>query len=67
MEQRMKDGDSRFQTLTKTLERIEEKQDNQADDISTMKVKVAIYGAIGGMAGSVVVGLIVAIGTKAIG
>lgn len=67
MEQRMRDGDSRFEKLDKTLERIEAKQDEQADDIATMKVKVALYGAIGGMAGSVVVGLIVAIGTKAIG
>jgi hypothetical protein len=67
MEQRMRDGDSRFEKIDKTLERIEVKQDEQADDIATMKVKVAIYGAIGGMAGSVVVGLIVAIGTKGIG
>lgn len=67
MDERMRSGDSRFKKLDETLERIEKKQDEQADDIATMKVKVAFYGAIGGMAGSVVVGLIVAIGTKAIG
>lgn len=67
MDERMRSGDSRFKKLDETLERIEKKQDDQADDIATMKVKVAFYGAIGGMAGSVVVGLIVAIGTKAIG
>lgn len=67
MDERMRAGDTRFKKLDETLERIEKKQDEQADDIATMKVKVAFYGAIGGMAGSVVVGLIVAIGTKAIG
>lgn len=36
-------------------------------ELATVKTKVAFYGALGGMAGSIIVGLIIAIGTKALG
>jgi len=67
MDERMRSGDGRFKKIDETLERIETKQDEQGEDLATMKAKVAFYGGIGGMAGSVVVGVIVAFGTKALG
>lgn len=62
MEARMSEGDARFDRMEKTLSNIDEKLDSQANDLASIKAKVALFGAIGGLAGSIVVGLIVAIG-----
>lgn len=58
----MSEGDARFDRMEKTLANIDEKLDSQANDLASIKAKVALFGAIGGLAGSIVVGLIVAIG-----
>lgn len=58
----MSEGDARFDRMEKTLSNIDEKLDSQANDLASIKAKVALFGAIGGLAGSIVVGLIVAIG-----
>lgn len=65
MDERMKAGAQRFKDTSAAIERIEKGQADMAIELATVKTKVAFYGALGGMAGSVVVGLIVAIGTKA--
>lgn len=67
MEARMNEGDGRFTRLERTIDSIDSKLDDQANEFASIKTKVALYGAIGGLAGSVIVGLVIAIGTNAIG
>lgn len=62
MEARMNEGDARFDRIENTLKNIDEKLDSQANDLASIKAKVALFGAIGGLAGSVIVGLIITIG-----
>lgn len=69
MTQRMKEGDGRFAEMKQGIADLGEGQDEMkgelADvrvDLGEVKKQVAIYGAIGGLAGSGVVGLILAIG-----
>lgn len=67
MDQRMKEGDARFERIESGVGRIETRVNETREDMAAMQTKVAIYGAIGGLAGSAVVGVIVAIGTRAFG
>jgi len=65
MDQRMKSGDDRFDRIESGVGRIEARVTETREEMAEIKTKVALYGALGGLAGSAVVGLIVAIGTRA--
>jgi hypothetical protein len=67
MDERMKSGDKRFGQVQESIARIESSQGDMKVELATVKTKVALYGALGGMAGSVIVGLVIVIGTKALG
>ena len=67
MDQRMKAGDKRFERIDSTVGRIEMRVNETREEMAEIKTKVALYGAFGGLAGSAVVGIIVAIGTRAFG
>lgn len=67
MEQRLKNGESRFSRIDKTLERIEEKQDAQGEELNSMRVKIGIAAAVGSVFGGGLVTFLFAIGTKALG
>lgn len=67
MNERMKAGDDRFKEVQDSITRIERTQASLQIDLATVKTKVALYGALGGMAGSVIVGLIIAVATRALG
>jgi hypothetical protein len=67
MDERMKAGDKRFGEVQESIQRIEKNQGDMQVELATVKTKVAFYGALGGMAGSVIVGLVIAIGTRAFG
>lgn len=66
MDERMKAGDHRFKEVQESIHRIEETQGNMQVELATVKTKVAFYGGLGGMAGSIIVGLIIAVATKAL-
>jgi hypothetical protein len=67
MDERMRAGNERFDRIESGVGRIETRVNETREDMAAMKTKVAIYGAIGGLAGSAVVGVVVAIGTRAFG
>lgn len=67
MDERMSAGDKRFAEVQESITRIERTQGDMQVELATVKTKVALYGALGGMAGSVIVGLIIAVATKALG
>jgi hypothetical protein len=67
MDERMKAGDRRFERMEAGVQRIETRVNETREEMAEIKTKVALYGALGGLAGSAVVGLIVAIGTRAFG
>lgn len=67
MDQRMKSGDARFDRIESGVGRIETRVNETREEMAEIKTKVALYGALGGLAGSAVVGIIVAIGTRAFG
>lgn len=67
MDERMKAGDGRFKEVQESITRIERTQGDMQVELATVKTKVALYGALGGMAGSVIVGLIIAVATRALG
>lgn len=60
----MSSGDKRFDEVTHSIEELRSLLVNTREELTEMKTKVALYGAVGGLAGSAVVGLIVAIGSK---
>jgi methyl-accepting chemotaxis protein len=66
MDQRMREGDERFDRMESGIGRIESRVNETREQMSELKTKVALFGALGGLAGSAIVGLIVAIGTRAI-
>jgi hypothetical protein len=67
MEERMRAGGKDFDELREGQARLEDKLGKVQVELASVKTKVGLYGAIGGMAGSVVVGLILVIATKAFG
>jgi hypothetical protein len=67
MDERMKAGERRFDRIEGGVGRIETRINETREEMAEIKTKVALYGALGGLAGSAVVGLIVAIGTRAFG
>lgn len=67
MEERMKAGSKDFDELRAGQTRVEGKLGEVQVELASVKTKVGFYGAVGGMAGSVLVGLILVIATKAFG
>ena len=67
MDERMSAGDQRFKDLQRDISEIKKGQGDMQVELATVKTKVALYGALGGIAGSGVVGLIIAFATKAFG
>lgn len=67
MDERIKAGDQRYDRIEAQTKEILESQGELAVEVAQIKTKVALYGALGGLAGSAVVTLIVVIATKAFG
>lgn len=59
----MNAGDKRFVEIGEAVEDVRTLVLGTREELTEIKTKVGLYGAVGGLAGSAVVGLIVAIGT----
>lgn len=66
MEERMNSGDKRFTEIGEAIDDVRTLVVGTREELTEIKTKVGLYGALGGLAGSAVVGLIVAVGTHSL-
>jgi hypothetical protein len=66
IDQKMSEGQERFDRMEKAIEGMDEKLDLVIGDLREVKTKLAMYATVGGLIGSAIVTFIVAIGTNAI-
>lgn len=63
----MDTGDVRFREIGDAVRDVGRQVTATREELTEIKTKVGLYGALGGLAGSTVVGVIIAIGTRAFG
>jgi hypothetical protein len=67
MERAVSDTDARLGRMQQGIDRIEDRQNEQGEELAAIKTRVLLYGAIVGGVGTLIMLLVLAVATKAIG
>lgn len=67
VERAMSDADDRLARIEATIQRIENRQNEHGEDLAAIRTRVLLYGAVVGGVGTLMMLLVLAVATKALG